>query len=424
MRRMGLMVLLVGLLAPACGGGLTEATPQAITDRAVQTTLADLPTATLIPIPTVVPTPTVVPAPAVRFDGCTGTGTVQFAHSPMGLEEIKYLIPYGLMAGGHVTPIDHMYFEPLDRSLGRDVYEVRAVQDGVIYKMQPRDVNVDTGQAKQREWRLDIAHTCSFVSYLDLLTSVDPALEAEWAKTEGGRAGQGWYGIPIKAGQLIGRIGAQTLDFGVYDYNVVLPGYIVPSHYDYEPWKVHTVDPFPYFPTAIRDSLLAKMLRKAEPRAGKIDHDVDGRAVGNWFQQGTNWYQGLVQQKYWDGHLALVPDTYDPTAWRFSIGNFGGNAKQLGIKGNGPAPSGIGVESGLIRYELVLYDYYAANEPNRTGIVKMRPTDDIRSRDMGSVQGIALIQMTGPRTLKCEVFPGKTAAEVTGFTSAAKTYER
>ena len=46
------MVLLVGLLAPACGGGLTEATPQAITDRAVQTTLAGLPTATPQPSPT------------------------------------------------------------------------------------------------------------------------------------------------------------------------------------------------------------------------------------------------------------------------------------------------------------------------------------------------------------------------------------
>lgn len=63
---------------------------------------------------------------------------MQFANSPMRHEDIKYLLPYGLLAGAHVTPIDHMYFEPADRSLGRDVYEVRVVQDGRIYNLQPR----------------------------------------------------------------------------------------------------------------------------------------------------------------------------------------------------------------------------------------------------------------------------------------------
>ncbi len=345
----------------------------------------------------------------------------------MRLEDVKYLLPYGLLAGAHVTPIDHMYFEPLDRSLGRDVYEVRVVQDGVIHTLQPRDVNVDTGQAKAREWRMDIAHTCTFISYFDLLTSLDPALEAEWNKTQGGRTGP-WRGIPVKAGQVIGRIGAQTLDFGVNDYEVTLPGFIVPDHYKYESWKIHTVDPFPYFPQPTRDALLAKMLRTAEPRAGKIDLDVDGRLIGNWFQQGTNGYQGLVQQKYWDGHLAIVSDAYDPTQWRFSIGNFGGDARQLGIKGNALDPGQVTVESGLLKLELTYYEYYASNDPTRrgfgSGAGSIRAGDTVVSRNLDQLQGVALIQMTGPRTLRCEVFPGKTAAEVTGFTSAAKTYER
>jgi len=341
----------------------------------------------------------------------------------MRLEDVKYLLPYGLLAGAHVTPIDHMYFEPGDRSLGRDVYEVRAVQDGVIYSMQPRDVNVDTGQPKQREWRMDIAHTCTFTSYFDLLTSIDSALEAEWNKTQGGRSGP-WRGIPVKAGQLVGRIGAQTLDFGVYDYEVTLPGFIVPSHY-VEPWKLHTVDPFPYFPAGIRDSLLAKMLRTAEPRAGKIDYDVDGRLVGNWFQQGTNGYAGLNQEKYWDGHLALVPDALDPTQWRFSIGNFDGKARQFGIKGNSPDPREVTIETGLVKYALTNFDYYAVNDPARRGLGSgIRPGDEIASTNSEQVLGIALVQITGSRTLRCEVFPGKTAAEVSGFTASARIFER
>jgi hypothetical protein len=319
-----------------------------------------------------------------------------------------------------------MYFSPLDWTLGRDAYEVRAIQDGVIYNLQPRDINVDTGKAKAREWRMDIAHTCTFVSYFDLLTSLEPALEAEWSKTQGGRTGP-WNGIPIKAGQLVGRIGGQTLDFGVYDYSVILPGYIVPSHYDREPWKVHTVDPFPYFPQDVRDALLQKMLRKAEPRAGKIDHDVDGRLIGNWFQKGTNGYAGTNPSKYWDGHLAIVPDALDPTRWRFSIGNFSGESRQFGIKGNEPDPRNVTAGSGLVKYELTYFEWYAVNEPSRRGglgAAGVRPGDEIASRNLDQVLGVALVRMTGTRTLQCEVFPGKTAAQVDGFTAAVKDYER
>ncbi len=339
-------------------------------------------------------------------------------------EDILHMLPYGMLAGAHVTPIDHMYFEPLDRSLGRDAYEVRAVQDGVIYSMQPRDINVDTGQARQREWRMDIAHTCTFTSYFDLLTSLDPALETEWNKTQGGRTGR-WVGIPVKAGQLVGRIGAQTLDFGAYDYEVTLPGFVVPSHYT-EPWKVHTVDPFPFFPEGVRDGLLKKMLRQAAPRAGKIDHDVDGRLAGNWFQVGTNGYGGLDQSKYWDGHLALVPDGLDPTQWRFSTGNFGGSARQFGIKGNAPDPRAVGPATGMVKYELTYTDYYATNDPSRHGLGPggLRPGDLVASRNTEQVLGVAIIQVTGPRSLRCEVFPGETAAEVAGFTDAARNYER
>ena len=55
-------------------------------------------------------------------------------------------------------------------------------------------------------------------------------------------------GLIIEAGQLLGYVGGQTLDFGVYDYEIVLPGFITPDLYNYEYWKVHTVDPFEYFP--------------------------------------------------------------------------------------------------------------------------------------------------------------------------------
>ncbi|MDA1257579.1 MAG: hypothetical protein O3C10_07020 [Chloroflexi bacterium] len=343
-------------------------------------------------------------------------------------EDVLHLLPYGTLAGAHVTPIDHMYFEPLDRSLGRDLYEVRIVQDGVIYNLQPRDINVDTGESRQREWRMDIAHTCTFTSYFDLLTSLDPDIEAEWERTQGGRSAP-WSGIPVTAGQVIGRIGAQTLDFGVYDYEMVLPGFIVPDHYDRESWKVHTADPFPYFPEEIRVALLAKMLRQVEPRAGKIDHDVEGALAGNWFELGTDGYGGVNPSKYWDGHLAVVPDALDPTQWRFSIGNFSGtpgDARQFGIRGNAPDPREVTADTGLVAYELTSSSYYARNDESRSGLGPngLRPGDDILSRNGGQVHGVALLMLSADGTLKVEVFPDRTADQVTEFTVSAKIYER
>lgn len=355
-----------------------------------------------------------------QFGDCVGEGTVKFANAPMRNEDFRSMLPYGLVVGAHVTPIDHMYFEPADRSLGRDAYDVRAIADGVIYSIQPRDVNVDTGAARAREWRMDIAHTCTFTSYFDLLTSITPEVEAAYNASRMGP----FHGFPIKAGQLVGHIGAQTLDFGVYDYNITLPGFVVPEHYASESWKVHTVDPFPYFEEATRDALLAKMMRTAEPRAGKIDHDIDGALVGSWFKTGTNGYRGIDQSSYWRGHLSIAPNTYDPSHIIFSVGDFNGRATQFGIKG-GADPFTITPASGIQTWELVQYDA----RDNITGAPGfgpggIEPSHGITVTNREQVLGTVLVQMTGARSLKLELFPGSTAAQVTGFGENAWNYER
>ena len=114
--------------------------------------------------------------------------------------------------GAHGTPVDHMYFNVTDLSLGRDAYEVRAIQDGVIYNLRPRDTFVDTGEPKEREWRMDIAHTCTFHSYFDLLVNLEPWLLTAWEKAMSGEAGP-WNGIPVKSGQVVGRIEGPSLGF-------------------------------------------------------------------------------------------------------------------------------------------------------------------------------------------------------------------
>ena len=324
---------------------------------------------------------------------------------------------------GHVTPIDHMYFEPADRSLGRDVYEVRAIQDGLIFQISSRDFT-ENNEAKLIEWRVDIAHTCTFVSYLDLLTSLTPEIEKEYLKTKGGRTGP-WDGIFVKAGQLIGYIGAQTLDFGVYDYEIELAGLINPAAYaEREPWKIHTVDPFQYFPTEIRDALLRKMIRDVEPRAGKIDYDVDGTISGNWFQQGTDGYNGINQRKYWEGHLSIAPHEIDPTLWRIGVGYLETSDNHFIISGD-QDPLEVNISSGPIVYELRRYFVNIPAEPDKKWWEDPYDEEDVYGvkiipENVGSV----LVELQENRLLRVEVFLGIEKENVTGFTDDARLYER
>jgi hypothetical protein len=364
------------------------------------------------------------PIPSTGFRGCEGSGPVAFANSPMRLEDFAYLLPYGMMVGAHVTPIDHMYFG-MHPNTPRDAFEVRVVADGVLYNLQPRDINVDANTPKAREWRMDIAHSCTFTSYFDLLTSIPAGLEEAFAASQR----PGAQPLKLTAGQVVGRIGGQTLDFGVYDYNMTLSGFLVPEHYS-EPWKIHTADPFPYFAEPLRTSLLDKMMRQAEPRAGRIDYDVDARMSGNWFAVGTGGYgsSGGERWNYWEGHLAFVPDALDPSFLVLSLGNWSGQSRQFGIQGGVTDPAHLGKDAGVLKLELSYYSYMAGNRDNVSGLGagpnQLRPGDTVVATNHHRVEGTVLLQLVEDRLLKVETFPGVRAADVSGFSANARLFER
>lgn len=352
---------------------------------------------------------------------CQGEGMVKFGTLPMKAEDFSVYLPYGLVTDAHVTPIDHGYFSPTVFNSPRDTYEVRAIADGVIVQIGSRSKVIgdqNHNQAKATEYRLDIEHTCDLYSYFDLITSLAPEIKAEFDKS----GKEYWSGrIPIKEGQVIGRIGGQTLDFAVYN-NTLRLSFINPKHYEREAWKIHTDDPFKYFEEPAKSILISKNARKAEPIAGKIDYDIDGKLIGNWFQEGTNGYAGKNMDRYWDGHFSIAYDYIDPTQIRFSIGNYDGKAAQFGVKGNSPDPTKIDKSSGIVKYELMQYEYY----DNSTGVRwnVMEPVKEPTSRNTNEFRGTALLQLLEDRKLKLEVFPGKPASQVSGFTPKARIYER
>jgi uncharacterized protein (TIGR03437 family) len=349
---------------------------------------------------------------------CTGEGSVLYTELPMAARDISVVLPLGLVTDAHVTPIDHQYLSPKDYSLGRDAYPVRAPAAGTIVNIQHRTsfVGDNTPTKLTDEYRVVIEHSCTFWTYFDLITSLDAAISARISPAP--PASGPWSApvrIPVEAGQTIGRIGGQTLDIGAVNTQIILPGFLVPDSYIREPWKVHTVDPIDYFAGPLRAQLLELNPRKAAPRGGKIDYDLDGRLVGNWFREGTNGYAGADPLRYWAGHFSIAPHYLDPTYFTISLGDYDGKSRQFWARGNKPDPSTVSTASGLVKYELTPVGLSLQGPGSANLVYNIQDSN---------IHGVLLVALVGERRLKLEAFPGKTAAEVAGFTPGAALYER
>lgn len=345
---------------------------------------------------------------------CRGNGAVTFTSPPMQLNNLWYIVPLGQMGGSHVTPTDHGYYIGLGSKPGIDdknIYrDVLAPADGIV-----EDINTVAGAD---DYRITLRHTCSFYTIYIHVKELSPRLlQATNGKT------YSTPNLPVSAGEPIGRAGG--FDFSVHDENVNLTGFVVPAHYN-EEWKIHTVDMFASFAEPIRTQLLAKNIRQAEPRSGKIDYDIDGKLVGNWFVEGTGGYgdggPAFASRTggYWTTHLAFAYNNLDPTLVIVSIGNYPSRFGQFAVKGNAPDPATVRVSTGLVKYELVGFEYRTENGQwwDRTSFAKIAKAEEV-----GQVEGVVLVQMTEDRKIKFEAFPGKTAAEVPGFSSPT-IYER
>jgi len=353
---------------------------------------------------------------------CSGTGSVSLSVSPMKAEDISSIIPYGMMIFQHVTPIDHQYFAPLSYDSPRDAYEVRAPADGHIVAIQHRTSDYSSfshGKATD-EYRVIIDYSCTFLSYFDLLTSLSPDIQSQVGKEANAQVN-----IPVKAGQVIGRIGGQTLDFAVWDTTKKLSGFLVPDHYKGEAWKIYTADPLDYATPGLKAFMMSHNPRKAPPTSGKIDYDIDGKLAGNWFVKGQDGYSVNDQNNHesWKGHFAFAPNNYDPTLWEISSGAWGTNGGQFALSSSQPSPVTVGVSSGLIKYTMYQLQLLTNGKP-MSNDQSIRGDQTITAQTGQQLMGCMLVQLTGQREMSAEGFPGQSCADLTTFTSNVKTYER
>lgn len=364
----------------------------------------------------------------VSHGKCQGTGTVNFTHLPMDINDIGNVQPYGIMVGAHVIPTSHGYFGPADFQSKRDAYPVYAIADGSIVNYSHRSGAVGDNQDPNHvtdEYQLWFEHSCTFYTYYDLLTSLEPTLLEQLGGKLSGFDNKN-VRVAVKAGQLVGRVGGQTVDFGVWNFEKEPLYFANPKSYEDD--RPYLEDMFKFFAPDLKAQLLTKAVRKAEPQTGKIDYDIAGKLVGGWFQEGTGGFmgppniQGQAGGRYWDGHLAIAYDYIDPTSIKFSVGNWPTGASQFAVKGNSPDPKDVSMETGLVKYELLPGAYIDGDTGQGWNFQTIIANPKIKAT--GQVQGTALLQMTAPDKLKAELFVGKTADQVTGFTDKAITYVR
>lgn len=355
---------------------------------------------------------------------CEGTGSKKLGSTPMKKDDLSLILPYGRMTGHYVTPADFQYYWGKVQFGAPDMYEVRAPGGGKIVDIQYRDRALE-GTRVKGDYRVVIAYSCTFLSYYDLVTSlnsdIQSQLPANWEKDKGHVV----TAIPVNEGQVIGKIGAQPLHFGVWDTTKQLKNLLVPIAYNNrEPWKMNTVNPLDYFTDDAKKEVEPLYVRKADPRDGIIDQDIESRAVGNWFLEDTNGYAGKFGNEggksYWLGHLSLARDYLDPDGWIFSIGDLLGSPQQFAIKEPSVTPDEVRTTTKTVKYSL--HEWRQVDENGALYLGTSVPKS-VKTA-YGDFKGTLLVQLLESRKLKIEVFLGKTPEEVTDFSETASLYTR
>lgn len=357
---------------------------------------------------------------------CEGSGTSKLNTFPLDPENIELIVPMGRVQDSHVTPTDHQYIIPKGTTGGSLItdnpgkHEIKAPADGYIINIELFKEPVEQAYRKdpyQNNYLVVFEHSCDFYTRLIHIDTLSERVSSSFEfKDPNSQHPFAQARIQVKEGEVIGTVGPHSFDFQIMNYNMKNEDILSPENIDY--FSVYTVDTFDYVSDSLKSELLGKNLRKTVPLGGRLGYDKEGKLVGNWFKVGRD---KNSREEYWTNNLSVVYDHIDESQIRVSLGNFGGYPKAFGIKGNAPAPEDVDKNSGVVEYELVKFDYYNSNG-NIWDTIHF--VDNLVAKNSQEIVGVVLFEFVDNRRLRAEVFPGKVADQVSGFTSGAQVYER
>ena len=319
--------------------------------------------------------------------GLTTTGPGVLSVSPLDTSTLVYATPLGkLSPPGHVLATDHVYLSYVDPwntpvqqqdCRPRPIYAAGA---GVVYFIMQTETAGDT--------KVMIQMTKTFWYFYDHVFLLPNIKE----------------GTRVLAGEQIGTTTGRcpSIDLGVYDLDVTLPGLIKPERYG--DMGAHAVSPYKYFTSALQAEYYSKVrLFQGVPvdKDGKIDYGVRGRLAGDWFHSSIANASSSVTMgpEGWGKTVSFAKDWFDGKP-RISIGGTITTPGVVAIDAGAPDPATVGGAQGLVVYE----------------------TSTIP--DGGRIEaGWLLVQMTADDEIKIEYFAGAQPPP-TGFTTAAQKFVR
>jgi hypothetical protein len=159
------------------------------------------------------------------------------------------------------------------------------------------------------------------------------------------------------------------------------------------------VAPYGYFLRPLRDSLYARNRRNSSDKDGRIDYDIPGRLVGNWFLEGLPDGDSSLVQSAGTKQLAIVYDKFEPASVRISIGGTLSVVGLFGVDGLAPDPATVSASQGLVVYRFALT--FTGESPAGGGL---------------------MAQVLSGNRLKVETYSGNTPPA--GFTAGAAVFTR
>ena len=340
-------------------------------------------------------------------------GRVELTHTPIDLNGIEYFFPMGEL---NVQPKDHGGFTLKGAYQFPANTAVYAPADGVVIQVShgQREV-LAIPDAPQNVWHqtyddhlliLKVSETM-MINFAHI-TDWSSEFEAKLPNKKFGEEGTD-VAIEVNAGDILGYVGPHgAMDFSITDTELDLD-FLNPGRYPGH--HIYSGNIFEYFEAGLRQNLESFAFRSQPPLGGKIDYDIKGKIIGNWFLENTSNYTQWSRQLSIAYHH-LYPDRItisDGSPMRDVPGIEGPGAPDVWwVKGNAPAPETIGVEEGLVKYELI---YGKDHRDTYPFIDADRP-----------VQAIMLVQALNDDKIQVEIFKGSTSSNA--FTSAAKVYER
>lgn len=273
-----------------------------------------------------------------------------FTVSPIETSKISYLLSLGwIQPVGHTIPTDHVYFWYSNPN-NTTTLPVYALCPGVIQQILVVPVN---GVKECKTW---FRVNEKFTYYLDHIV-LDPSLKE---------------GSAITAGQQIGTTGwGSSIDLGAIDETLTLNGYANPARYVGE--ELYCGKPFQYFTEPLRSQLYGLVDREGSDKDGRIDIDIPGKLVGNWFLDGNTFYTDGPDG--WDKELSFAFDIQHPSTVLVSIGGQMDMVGKWTIQPGAIVPSQVSVSNGKVAYQLYSAGGITA-DPNQRGLMIVQMMDD------------------------------------------------